>query len=167
MVVAGEDRQSVWNQFENKKTRRAGGGKLKFPDKKRLIAALAPLGAGPIDADSNADGMIKSRLSLTPADSDATGSKRAEWMCGKGSWEIGEPGDVMVKDELCNLERVSHDHKYTAAEGTKVAQTVLNGDDVTFMAGISTAAKRELVRRAASRSTATDGLASRASRVGG
>ena len=60
-------------------------------------------------------------------------------------------GGIKVKGQTYNIQCIVYDNKYTAAEGTKVAQTLINRDGVKFMYAAGTApvlATQSLTERA-------------------
>jgi branched-chain amino acid transport system substrate-binding protein len=98
--------------------------------------ALAFAGAG---SAANADQIIKFGLSSPLSGAAAIWGRGQEWMCKKAAQEIKAAGGVKVKDEIYNFDCIAYDNKYSSAEGTKVAQTLLNRDGVTFMYASTTA----------------------------
>jgi branched-chain amino acid transport system substrate-binding protein len=56
-------------------------------------------------------------------------------MCEAAAEEIREAGGVKVGDETYGFECVAQDNKYNAAEGTKVAQSLLNREGIRFIGG--------------------------------
>lgn len=78
---------------------------------------------------------IKLGLSVPLSGSGATWGKGSEWLCNKAAEEIKAQGGVKVKGQVHNFECVGYDNKYNAAEGTKVAQALVNRDGVKFVSG--------------------------------
>jgi branched-chain amino acid transport system substrate-binding protein len=99
-----------------------------------LAAAAAMFSIG-----ARAQETIKVGMSLPLSGTGAAWGKSAEWMCKKAAQEIKEAGGVKVKGEVRNFECIAYDNKYTAAEGTKVTQTLLNRDGVKYMQVMGTA----------------------------
>ena len=60
-------------------------------------------------------------------------------MCRKAAQEIREAGGVKVKNQIVNFDCIAYDNKYTAADGAKVAQTLLNRDGVKYLHAFGTA----------------------------
>ena len=88
---------------------------------------------------------IKLGLSVPLSGSGAPWGTGADWLCRKAASEIAASGGVRVKGQAINFECVTYDNKYNAAEGAKVAQALVNKDDVKFVAGsIGTAPVRAL-----------------------
>jgi branched-chain amino acid transport system substrate-binding protein len=88
---------------------------------------------------------IKLGLSVPLSGSGAPWGTGADWLCRKAAAEIAGSGGVRVKGQVFNFECVTYDNKYNAAEGAKVAQALVNKDDVKFVAGsIGTAPVRAL-----------------------
>ncbi|SAK94468.1 branched chain amino acid ABC transporter periplasmic ligand-binding protein [Caballeronia temeraria] len=89
---------------------------------------------------ANADEMIKVGLSVPLSGSGAVWGRGSDWMCKKAAKEIKDSGGVKVRDTTYNFDCISYDNKYTAADGSKVAQTLLNRDGVKYIFGMGTAA---------------------------
>jgi branched-chain amino acid transport system substrate-binding protein len=60
-------------------------------------------------------------------------------LCKEAAKEITEAGGIKVKGKSYNIECIAYDNKYTAADGTKVAQTLLNRDGVKYVCGAGSA----------------------------
>lgn len=88
---------------------------------------------------ARADETIKIGLSIPLSGSGANWGKGAEWMCNRAAKEIREAGGVTIKGTTYNYECLGYDNKYTAADGTKVAQTLLNRDGVKYLYAFGTA----------------------------
>jgi len=111
-----------------------------YLSKTRLLAAVVPaLAASVFGSAARADETIKIGLSVPLSGSGVVWGKGADWMCKKAAQEVKDTGGVKVKGKVYNFQCISYDNKYTAAEGTKVAQTLLNRDGVRFMAATGTA----------------------------
>jgi len=95
-------------------------------------ASLSLLGA--IGA-AQAQETIKLGLSVPLSGTGATWGKGSEFMCKKAAQEIAQAGGVKVAGKAYNFECLAYDNKYNAAEGTKVAQTLLNREGVKFIGG--------------------------------
>ncbi|MBM0206460.1 ABC transporter substrate-binding protein [Micromonospora sp. STR1s_5] len=78
---------------------------------------------------------IKLGLSIPLSGAGANWGKGSEFMCKKAAEEVAKSGGVKVEGKTYNFECVAYDNKYNAAEGTKVAQTLLNRDGVRFIGG--------------------------------
>ncbi|WP_420392356.1 ABC transporter substrate-binding protein [Acuticoccus sp.] len=87
--------------------------------------------AGPAAAEET----IKLGLSVPLSGAAAAWGQGAEFMCETAADEIREAGGVNVDGETYNFECVAYDNKYNAADGTKVAQTLLNREGVQFIGG--------------------------------
>jgi branched-chain amino acid transport system substrate-binding protein len=98
-----------------------------------LVAALSILTAGATCAGARADDTIKLGLSVPLSGVGANWGKGGELMCKNAAEEIKAAGGVKVKDKTYNFECLAYDNKYTAAEGTKVAQTLLNRDGAKYI----------------------------------
>ncbi|WP_208758252.1 ABC transporter substrate-binding protein [Rhizobium glycinendophyticum] len=95
------------------------------------VLALAGLIAGAAQAEE----VIKLGLSVPLSGAAAVWGKGAEFLCNTAAREIREGGGVSVGGEIYNFECLSYDNKYNAAEGTKVAQALLNREGVKFIGG--------------------------------
>lgn len=98
-----------------------------------ILAGLCMLGVSLSGAQVAAQEIIKLGVSVPLAGSGANWGKGAEFMCKKAAQEIKDAGGIKVKGKAYNIECIAYDNKYTAAEGTKVAQTLINRDGVKFM----------------------------------
>jgi branched-chain amino acid transport system substrate-binding protein len=96
-----------------------------------LGASLVLIAASGADAQE----IIKLGLSIPLSGSGAVWGKGSEFMCKKAAQEIEKAGGVKVDGKTYNFECVAYDNKYNAAEGTKVAQTLLNRENIKFIAG--------------------------------
>jgi branched-chain amino acid transport system substrate-binding protein len=112
---------------------------VKVFNKTVLLAAASLFAVGLAASQSRADEIVKIGLSLPLSGSGAAWGKGGEWMCNQAAKEIKEAGGIKVKDKVYNVQCIAYDNKYTAAEGTKVAQTLLNRDGVKFFTGIGSA----------------------------
>jgi branched-chain amino acid transport system substrate-binding protein len=84
---------------------------------------------------AHAQETIKLGLSVPLSGAAATWGEGAEWLCEKAAEEIEADGGVQVGGEVYNFECVAYDNKYNAADGTRVAQTLLNREGVKFIGG--------------------------------
>jgi branched-chain amino acid transport system substrate-binding protein len=112
---------------------------MKASSRAGAVTALALSLACTVGTNARADETIKIGLSLPLSGSGANWGKGAEWMCRKAAQEIRDAGGVKVKDKVYNYDCIAYDNKYTAAEGTKVAQTLLNRDGVKYLYAFGTA----------------------------
>ncbi|SOE90613.1 branched-chain amino acid transport system substrate-binding protein [Burkholderia sp. YR290] len=104
-----------------------------------VLMTCMTMASGIASVAAAADDTIKVGLSVPLSGSGAVWGRGADWMCKKAAQEIKADGGVRVKDRVYNFECLSYDNKYSAAEGTKVAQTLLNRDGVKFMTAVGTA----------------------------
>jgi branched-chain amino acid transport system substrate-binding protein len=88
---------------------------------------------------ASAQETIKIGLSVPLSGAGAVWGKGTEWMCKRAAQEINDAGGVKVKGQAHKLECIAYDNKYTAAEGTKVVQTLLNRDNVKFVCVVGSA----------------------------
>lgn len=78
---------------------------------------------------------IKLGLSVPLSGSGAVWGKGSVFMCEQAAKEIAEAGGVKVGGASYNFQCIGYDNKYTAAEGTKVAQTLINREGVKYIGG--------------------------------
>lgn len=94
---------------------------------------------------AQAQEVIKLGLSVPLSGSGASWGKGSEWLCHQAAAEIAKAGGVKVKGKSYNYQCIAYDNKYTAADGTKVAQALLTKDQVKFITGsLGTAPVRAL-----------------------
>ncbi|WP_162579187.1 ABC transporter substrate-binding protein [Variovorax sp. PBS-H4] len=106
-------------------------------------AALALAVHAPVAAQT-----IKLGLSVPLSGAGANWGKGGEWLCQQAAAEIAKEGGVKVSGKVYNFECVAYDNKYNAADGTRVAQTLLSRDKVRFIGGsLGTAPVRALQSR--------------------
>jgi branched-chain amino acid transport system substrate-binding protein len=103
--------------------------------KQRIVLAAMVLITGAAATGASAQETIKLGLSVPLSGAAAIWGKGAEWACKKAAQEIKDSGGVKVKGKAYVFDCVAYDNKYNAAEGTKVAQTLLNRESVNFIVG--------------------------------
>lgn len=104
------------------------------------VAATALLGQS-----AEARDKIKLGLSVPASGSAAAWGKAGEWLCKRAAEEIAQAGGVKVGTQAYDFDCIAYDNKYNAAEGAKVAQTLLNRDGVKFISlSVGTAPVRAL-----------------------
>jgi branched-chain amino acid transport system substrate-binding protein len=108
--------------------------------KKAALAAACILAAGALSSGASAQEIIKFGVSAPTSGPAAIWGKGQSWMCNKAAEEIKQAGGIKVKGKIFNIECLTYDNKYNAAEATKVAQTLVNRDGVKFMYVSGTAA---------------------------
>ena len=106
---------------------------------KWALAAACTIAFGCVGSAAQADQVIKFGMSSPLSGAAAIWGKGQEWMCKRAAQEIKDAGGVKLKGEIYNFECIAYDNKYSSAEGTKVAQTLLNRDGVKFMYASTTA----------------------------
>jgi branched-chain amino acid transport system substrate-binding protein len=112
---------------------------VKLSAKTFFLTAVSALAFGIASTEARADETLKFGLSVPLSGSGAVYGRGAEWLCKKAAAEIKESGGVKVKGQTYNFECQAYDNKYTAAEGTKVAQTAINRDGVKYLCAVGTA----------------------------
>lgn len=96
-------------------------------------------------AQAQAAEVIKLGLSVPLSGAAANWGKGGDWLCKQAAQEIAKAGGVKVAGKVYDFECVAYDNKYNAADGTKVAQTLLTRDNVKFIGGsLGTAPVRAL-----------------------
>jgi branched-chain amino acid transport system substrate-binding protein len=90
-------------------------------------------------AEAKAQETLKFGASVPLSGSGAAWGKANELLCKEAAREIKESGGIKVKGKSYNVECIAYDNKYTASEGTKVAQTLLNKDGVRYMCSTGSA----------------------------
>lgn len=102
-----------------------------------LMLLLAQAGA--------AQETLKLGISAPMSGSAATWGLGMEWAAEQAVEHVNEDGGVTVDGKTYNFEVVTYDNKYSATEGARNAQTMLNRDGVKFIAGsIGTAPVRAM-----------------------
>lgn len=112
---------------------------------KTSIVLAAAVAAAVTALPAQARETIKLGLSVPNSGSAAAWGKAGEWLCKKAAEEVAAAGGVKVGDKVYDFDCIAYDNKYNAAEGAKVAQTLLNRDGVKFISlSIGTAPVRAL-----------------------
>lgn len=111
-------------------------GKMKL---RKLLSVCSLLAVGTALGGAGADDTITLGMSLPLSGASAILGKGAEWMCHKAASEINAAGGVKVKGKSYKVDCLAYDNLYTAAEGTKVAQTLINRDKVKYIIAMGTA----------------------------
>jgi branched-chain amino acid transport system substrate-binding protein len=88
---------------------------------------------------ATAQDIIKFGVSAPLSGAGAAWGKGAEFVCQQAAKEIKAAGGINISGKSYNVECIAYDNKYTAAEGTKVAQTLLNRDGAKFLCGVGSA----------------------------
>jgi branched-chain amino acid transport system substrate-binding protein len=103
--------------------------------KMKSLALGTSLGVLLAVGGAHAQETIKLGLSIPLSGAGAVWGQGSEFMCKKAAQEIAKAGGVKVEGKTYNFECVAYDNKYNAAEGTRVAQTLLNREGVKFIGG--------------------------------
>lgn len=98
------------------------------------IAALS-VAVGLFGSVAGAQETIKLGLSVPLSGGGAVWGLGSVFMCERAAKEIKDSGGVTVGGAAYNFECIAYDNKYTAGDGTRVAQTLLNRDGVKFIGG--------------------------------
>lgn len=81
----------------------------------------------------SADQKIELGMSLALSGAAANWGIGAKWMCEQAAKEVEAGGGVKVNGKIYNFNCLAYDNKYNAADGAKVAQTLLSKDNVKFV----------------------------------
>lgn len=100
-----------------------------------LLLSLAALTFFSVKDSTAAEETIKVGLSVPLSGAGARWGKGGEWACKKAASEIRAAGGMQVSGNRYNFECITYDNKFNAADGTRVAQTLLNRDGIKFIAG--------------------------------
>ena len=95
------------------------------------IGALAFVAAPGVKAQET----LKLGISAPMSGAAAIWGLGMEWASKQAAQSINDAGGVKVGGKSYKFEVVAYDNKYNAAEGTKVAQTLLNRDNVRYIIG--------------------------------
>lgn len=98
---------------------------------------LAALGAAAVmlAPAAGAQETLKLGLSAPMSGAAAVWGLGMEWVAKAAAKEVNDAGGVKVGGKTYRFEIVAYDNKYTAAEGTKVAQALINRDGVRYIIG--------------------------------
>lgn len=99
----------------------------------KLPIVIAALCAGLLTVTAHANETLKIGLSLPLSGPGANWGRGNEWMCHKASQEINDAGGVHVNGKTYDLKCIAYDNKYTSSEGIKVAQTLINRDNIKYL----------------------------------
>jgi branched-chain amino acid transport system substrate-binding protein len=96
----------------------------------RLLLGAACLLA--VSSASRAD-VIKVGLSGPMSGAGASWGLLAEWTAKQAAEEINKSGGVKIDGKTYTFETVAYDNKYTASEGAKVGQALINRDGIRYV----------------------------------
>jgi branched-chain amino acid transport system substrate-binding protein len=105
---------------------------IEFRKTLMAVAGALALGAVPL---ASAQETIKLGLSAPMSGAAAIWGLGMEWVCKEAAQTINNSGGVKVKGKTYKFEIVALDNKYNAAEGAKVAQNLLNRDNIRYIVG--------------------------------
>jgi branched-chain amino acid transport system substrate-binding protein len=104
----------------------------------KLLAAALAFAAGGL---AHAQDTIDLGMTVPMSGAGASWGLGSEWVAKQAVQYVNEHGGVDVAGKKYKLAVTAYDNKYTATEGIKVAQTMLNRDNVKFIVlGMSTQA---------------------------
>jgi branched-chain amino acid transport system substrate-binding protein len=107
----------------------------------RLLSYAAVLAAiGLSGTAAKAQEPIKIGITAPMSGAGALWGKACEWLCKRAAQEIKDAGGVKVKGQSYTFDCIANDNKMNASEGARVAQTLLNRDNVKYLYGFGTAA---------------------------
>src|ERR1700761_6913917 len=96
----------------------------------RLLALACCLACVPVVAQAD---VIKVGLSGPMSGAGASWGILAEWTAKQAAEEINKAGGVKVGDKTYTFEAVGFDNKYTASEGAKVGQAIINREGMRYV----------------------------------
>lgn len=108
---------------------------MTFSGKLKTLALGVAVGVLGAASTAGAADIIKLGLSVPLSGSGAIWGKGSVFMCERAAKEVNEAGGVTVDGTAYTFQCIGYDNKYTAAEGTRVAQTLLNREGVKFIGG--------------------------------
>lgn len=139
----GEYREAyLENDMNSRTTQPVSGRRAAFGRLTRFAAgALAlALGAASLPAAAD-DDVIKLGMTVPLSGAGASWGLSAVWMADKAVKYVNDHGGVHVGGKTYKYSVTAYDNKYTAADGVKVAQTMLNRDGIRYIVfGLSTQA---------------------------
>lgn len=96
----------------------------------RSIAVVACLScfSGAVRAD-----VIKVGLSGPMSGAGASWGLLAEWTAKQAAEEINKSGGIKIGDKAYTFEAIAFDNKYTASEGAKVGQAIINREGIRYV----------------------------------
>ena len=95
-----------------------------------VLAVAAALLLSPVAGWAD---VIKLGLSGPMSGAGASWGLLAEWVAKQAADEINQSGGVKIGDQTYTFEVEALDNKYTASEGAKVGQTLINRDEVRYI----------------------------------
>ncbi|MCY0149262.1 ABC transporter substrate-binding protein [Hoeflea sp. G2-23] len=112
---------------------------------KKVMVLAGLVSALTLSTSAYAQEVIKVGMSAPHSGAAAMWGQATDWLCDTAAKEIAADGGVTVDGKVYNFECYSYDNKYSAAEGAKVAQAMLNRDGIRFISqAIGTAPVRAL-----------------------
>ncbi len=99
------------------------------------LFASATLAGATSMAPSAAQQVIKLGLSVPMSGAAAVWGQGQEWAAQQAAEKVNAEGGVTVGGKKYTFEIVAYDNKYNAADGTKVAQNLINRDKVKYVVG--------------------------------
>jgi len=100
-----------------------------------LITSLATFAFGASSAFAKDPETLILTISAPMSGAAATWGLGQEWTAKQAVKEINDAGGVTVDGSVYKFEVRAYDNKYNAAEGTKVAQTIVNRDKSRYVVG--------------------------------
>jgi branched-chain amino acid transport system substrate-binding protein len=101
---------------------------------KKLLLGAGML-ATVVGTTASAQEVLKVGISAPMSGAAATWGLGMEWAGKQAAKEINDAGGVTVGGKKYRFEVVAYDNKYNAADGTKVAQNLINRDGVKYIVG--------------------------------
>src|ERR1700733_12210647 len=94
----------------------------------KLIRACLAIAGLMISASAANAEVIRVGLSGPMSGAGASWGLLAEWTAKQAAEEINKSGGVKIDGKTYTFEAVAYDNKYTASEGAKVGQALINKD---------------------------------------
>jgi len=96
----------------------------------RAVICAAAIAAIPFASQAE---VIKVGLSGPMSGAGASWGQLAEWTAKQAADEINKSGGVKIGDKTYTFEAMAFDNKYTASEGAKVGQAIINREGIRYV----------------------------------
>ena len=102
--------------------------------KLRLLLATSAIVGAALMTSAQAE-VLKLGMSGPKSGAAASWGIAYEWVAKQAAERVNREGGIKAGGKTYTLEVISYDNQYSASEGAKVAQTLLNRDNVAFVIG--------------------------------
>jgi branched-chain amino acid transport system substrate-binding protein len=99
------------------------------------ICSLLTVSSATFMGVTHAQEILKVGISAPMSGAAANWGLGQEWAAKQAAKEIKDAGGVKVGGKSYNFEVIAYDNKYSAAEGTKIGQTLINRDGAKYIVG--------------------------------